>query len=38
MFLVFPGDAQQVGGVLGEVNTRLGLTGKDLENATKKNF
>ena len=35
VFSTFPGDAQQVGGVLGEVNTRLGLTGKDLENATK---
>ncbi|WP_445266256.1 phage tail tape measure protein [Staphylococcus aureus] len=30
----FPADAETVGGVLGEVNTRLGFTGKELENAT----
>lgn len=30
----FPADAETVGGVLGEVNTRLGFTGKELESAT----
>ncbi|HCZ7142998.1 TPA: phage tail tape measure protein [Staphylococcus aureus] len=30
----FPEDAETVGGVLGEVNTRLGFTGKELESAT----
>ncbi|UVJ09040.1 phage tail tape measure protein [Staphylococcus aureus] len=30
----FPADAETVGGVLGEVNTRLGFTGEELENAT----
>ncbi|EOB7927808.1 phage tail tape measure protein [Staphylococcus aureus] len=30
----FPADAETVGGVLGGVNTRLGFTGKELENAT----
>ncbi|PZK73692.1 phage tail tape measure protein [Staphylococcus aureus] len=30
----FPADAETVGGVLGEVNTRLGFTDKELESAT----
>ncbi|HID4993555.1 TPA: phage tail tape measure protein [Staphylococcus aureus] len=30
----FSEDAETVGGVLGEVNTRLGFTGKELESAT----
>ncbi|HHE1392255.1 TPA: phage tail tape measure protein [Staphylococcus aureus] len=30
----FPEDAETVGGVLGEVNTRLGFTDKELESAT----
>ncbi|HEA6509557.1 TPA: phage tail tape measure protein [Staphylococcus aureus] len=30
----FPEDAETVGGVLGEINTRLGFTGKELESAT----
>ncbi len=34
----FPADAETVGGVLGEVNTRLGFTGKELESATRESF
>ncbi len=30
----FPADAETVGGVFREVNTRLGFTGKELESAT----